>query len=428
MDLKYTVHYVLGTYEGDVTVYADDETEREQVIAEAQRILRQRAGAFPTGLYARSWRITEVEEVAEENPKKKRSRTKKPTAAELEVLASLEAARVDFWDLPEDEQTRQYFASDGADYRAATSLVKKGLADLQAAGSQDGEEWVRVSLSDEGARAILRRNPAGVTGTSGTIVVAARMGGAPVRISVEGAKLVGDVFVVHPSLRTSSELMAAARKKPSSWGLTHLPTGQLVATVHSKAWAEKLAKEISRFADEGISSSDVRVASHAMAGQNNEGIAYIAKVQRRSQRGKKHKEFPTFARFLAGRKKSRAPNPPHDVAMDAALAAAVGSLLGSLVGAVGGAAALGVVGGTIGGLVGGSSGIGGGALAGAIFGIPLGGFVGTIWGAVRQTRKELEEKGYDPRSAKILAGVGAGIAGPLSPLGAGVGAYLGAMD
>ena len=64
----------------------------------------------------------------------------------------------------------------------------------------------------------------------------------------------------------------------------------------------------------------------------------------------------------------------------------------------------------------------GGGVVGAIYGIPLGGAVGTIWGAVRQTGRVVGDH-PDAGGAKLGAGVGSAFFGPI---GAGLGAYVGA--
>ena len=56
-----TVKYQIGTYAGTVQVNCNPEDEAETIIARAKRILRNRAGSFPAGIYNESWRITNRE-------------------------------------------------------------------------------------------------------------------------------------------------------------------------------------------------------------------------------------------------------------------------------------------------------------------------------------------------------------------------------
>jgi hypothetical protein len=47
-DVHYKVHYEIATYEGDLVV-ADEDADREHVIARARAQLRQRCGHLPFG-------------------------------------------------------------------------------------------------------------------------------------------------------------------------------------------------------------------------------------------------------------------------------------------------------------------------------------------------------------------------------------------
>lgn len=233
---------------------------------------------------------------------------------------------------------------------------------------------------------------------------------------------VGEHLVIHPSVRTPHEVYEADGGEPHSWAVTHVPTGQLVATVRTKAWAKRLAKQIDDFSGAGIASAHTDDVQVAIGGPDMQRAQYIEHVARQSfetpaQRGK----FPTYKAWL---KHAHELNPDDDrenrktrAAVHAALGSLVGGLVGIVVGAVGGGA-LGLV---IGGLAGGAEGAAGGAMIGGAFGVPIGGYVGTIWGAVRQTGKALH--GVDAGTAKVAAGVGSAIFGPI---GAGVGGYLGA--
>lgn len=513
---KYTVHYVLGTYDGDVTVYADEDADTDHVIAKAKRIFWRDFGPRPIGLYAESWRVTGVEQL-DENPGGK-SRKKPPLDKhEREVLGSLEVAQLDYWDRAPEEQTRQYFQSDGALYKAAKRLVRRKLVEIQEEGTYQGNKWIRVSLTEKGARAwrsaapnpgklkqgcMVRVFPGGLSGLlsdedvyvafqkdgkvealiatpaedlseiedagydgksaldlevtrkqyktllkkarrtdnpakrrrngSNTIVVAV-MGphGQRVERVVHGAEMVDDVFVIHPSMRNLKEIEEGEQRRPSSWGITHVPTGQLVTTLPSKDWARKLSKQIIGFSDEGLDSSDVITAANAMGGPRLVRAQYMLHVYNQSQKPARQRgKFVTYAAWKKTKEAKELAKDletnPRDLATDAAVAAAVGSLVGGIIGAVGGGVAFGVVGGTLGLLSGGPVAGAGTAMVGAIFGIPVGAYVGTIWGAVRQTDKALE--GYDATSARVLAGLGAALTGPLAPVGAGVGAYLGTPE
>lgn len=239
------------------------------------------------------------------------------------------------------------------------------------------------------------------------------------------AELVGKHLLVHPSLRDPVEVLAAVTpgSTPQSYAITHVPTGQLVATVATDEWAKKLAKEINSFAGPGIASADVFEVQDAIGGPMLEGAEYITYSALSSFEGG---PFETLRRWRylnteLGRAMAHNPEAKEDRKARAAVSAAVGSLLGGLIGVVVGAVgggALGLVGGA---LLGGPEGAVGGLMVGAVFGIPLGLFIGTIWGAVRQTDRALH--GVDASTAKVAAGVGSVF---LGPIGAGLGAYLGA--
>jgi hypothetical protein len=53
--VRYRVHYAIADYEGDVIVFADENDEREHVIALAERELQRKTGPLPFG--ARSYQI-----------------------------------------------------------------------------------------------------------------------------------------------------------------------------------------------------------------------------------------------------------------------------------------------------------------------------------------------------------------------------------
>lgn len=59
MRYRYTVHYSVATYEGDLTVFADGDSEDEHIHALARKDLERRSGPWPFG--AQSFRITNKE-------------------------------------------------------------------------------------------------------------------------------------------------------------------------------------------------------------------------------------------------------------------------------------------------------------------------------------------------------------------------------
>jgi len=224
-------------------------------------------------------------------------------------------------------------------------------------------------------------------------------------------------LVVHPSVRTGEEVELAVQGRPSSWGITHGPTGALVATLADEKWAKQLAQEIEKSSGPGIGTLDVMQAQRVIGGPDMRRAQYIGHISRQSGETKKSRgKFPSFRKWSETAHEldeNPAPN-PEDLKEKAAIAAAVGSIVGLVGGSVLGAVVLGGV-----GLLGGS----GGAMAGAVLGIPLGGFVGSVWGAVRQTGEALGER-PGTRQAKVGAGVGTAFFGPV--IGSGVGAYMGA--
>lgn len=231
------------------------------------------------------------------------------------------------------------------------------------------------------------------------------------------AERVGENLVVHPSIRTAHEIYVADGGAPGSYAITHVPTGQLVANVRTAVAAKQLAKEINGFAGPGIASMNPAEVQYAIGGPDMARADYIFDASALSWRAAD--KLPTYAHW--SKHAQHNPASAEDRKSRAAVSAAIGSLIGGVIGAVVGAiggGALGLIGGS---LIGGPEGAIGGLIVGAVFGIPLGVYIGTIWGAVRQTGKALE--GIDAGSAKLAAGVGSAF---LGPIGAGLGAYLGA--
>jgi hypothetical protein len=267
-----------------------------------------------------------------------------------------------------------------------------------------------------------KRGAARTAGPGEIQVVVGKFGVTETR-TVPVAAVEGEVLAVHPSIRSLGEIERGTRKAPSEWSITHTPSGQVVATVRSKDWARRLAKEIAVFSDPGLQSPDPRTAANAIGGPGLGRVKYILHVARQSREPKsKRGKFPTFKQWE--KTATELDDNPSDLATQAAVAAAVGSLIGGIAGALGGAVILGVVGAGLGGAASGASGAATGAVVGGIYGVPLGSYIGTIWGAVRQTGKALE--GYPAGQARVLAGLGAGLTGPFAPAGAAVGAYVGA--
>ncbi len=431
---RYTVHYDVGTYEGDVVVWADTDAETDQVVAKAKREV-YRGARPPAGLYSEQWRVTEKVDLEddEENPKKARKgkKGKKPEfdEHEREVMFELDTAMVDGWRLPRKQQTRTYWKSDGEPYKAAKRLVKRGHAWVQDEGATNGKKWVEINMSDRGIAvwASFEQNPAKRgRARKDEIVVYIQTPGAPARSrAIRIDHFVDGVFAIHPSLRNIREIELGRRKRPQSHAITHVPTGQLVATVRTKDWAKKLAEQIVAFSDVGYESTDPHVVAHAVGGPGLRRAKYILHVSRQSMEpSKKRGKFPTFKAWE--KTSGGLEQNPEDLRTQAAVSAAVGSLVGGFIGALGGALILGGVGVVIGASMGAGTAVATGGAVGAAYGIPLGAYIGTIWGAVRQTERALE--GYPSTEARILAGLGAALTGPLAPVGAGVGAYLGAPE
>lgn len=247
------------------------------------------------------------------------------------------------------------------------------------------------------------------------------------RTAKVSAEWVTDSIVIHPSMRTLKEVQAAGRGKPATWAVTHLPSGQLVATVGSRKWARELATEIETMAGPGLGSPDPEVAAKAILSGSDAPLVYIGHIQRQSMETKPGK-FPKYDDWLFTSTELddhiALPN-PSNVKKEAAMAAAVGGIVGIFAGAAVGMVALGTIGGLLGGAFVnfGIEPVMVGALVGGVWGIPIGASIGTIWGSVRRTGKETGDS-----SAKMGAGLGS-LAGHfilMPPVGAALGAYLGA--
>lgn len=245
--------------------------------------------------------------------------------------------------------------------------------------------------------------------------------------------LVTDHFAVHPSVRSAKEVETAT-KRATFYGVSHRGSGQLVATVRGQEWATKLARELEKISDPGVALPDPTQAAYAIGGRSLERVPYILHVQRQAQKPKSSRgDFPTFSRWKKSAKELDNPPNEADLKSRAAVAAAIGALVGGVVGSVAGLAVVGAAGAVFGLALGGVENATGGAMMGAIMGIPVGYVVGTVWGAVRQTGQALDTPdARDPITGELPKGYGTARTGAavggvfFGPIGAGVGAYLGA--
>lgn len=226
-------------------------------------------------------------------------------------------------------------------------------------------------------------------------------------------------LLVHPSLRTAREAeLGCLGRKPQSFAVTHVPTGQLVATVQNPCAAIMLAEEIEQFASPGIASPNVLEAQAAIGGPHMWNARFIAEFSQQS-------DAPTSV-HLRTHDRWLEQNPGADGLLllesdrknRAAVAAASGWLVGALAGITIGVVSGGVLFGLLGAAMAGVEGIAPGIVLGGIMGVPLGYGIGTIWGAVTQTDEVTEGP-----SAPLAAGIGAAL---LGPIGAAVGAYVAA--
>ena len=53
-----TVHYEIGTYEGEVHVNASPDDDDDFIIAKAKRVAAHRFGPMPLGMYRERWKVT----------------------------------------------------------------------------------------------------------------------------------------------------------------------------------------------------------------------------------------------------------------------------------------------------------------------------------------------------------------------------------
>ena len=65
MNVIYTVHYTVATYEGDIQVVTDTDADSDYIKAKARRLLKQRCGGVGLPFGAESWKITNKRECTE---------------------------------------------------------------------------------------------------------------------------------------------------------------------------------------------------------------------------------------------------------------------------------------------------------------------------------------------------------------------------
>ena len=193
-------------------------------------------------------------------------------------------------------------------------------------------------------------------------------------------------FLIHPSMRTDDEL--AVMDHPSSYGVTHMKTGKLVATVGRPDVAMYIADQLVENAKdmETVLLSDdpeevVRDGFPARA------MEYLIDIQRMPD---DTEAYPSYAYWLETAGAGRMRN-PKATPLNAAIYATLGRILGGLGGTLAGIFVGGALGGLGGGVLGAMGGVAGTAmLGGAAIGAPIGGMiggvVGTIWGTMRGVR------------------------------------------
>jgi len=288
----------------------------------------------------------------------------------------------------------------------------------------EGNENEYVALNPQSLVNLLRRvNPANrEVVTTAVIPVMVEDKNGKKKVKMVKAEWVTDTVMIHPSMRSCAELKQATGNKVRNWSVTHVPTGQLIATVGNRTWARELARELALLGGPGLRSPDPEIAQRALMRFGDTVKLYLQHIQRQSME-KDPGEFVSYETYVATSSELDGPitNPDEGkkaLAASAALGGLVGALTGAGVGLIAGAAL-----GAAGGALFGAGGAATGAVVGGIYGIPLGFSIGTIWGSVRRVREDGGDEG-----ARLGAGLGsfAGHFVLLPPLGAAVGAYLGA--
>jgi hypothetical protein len=57
-----TVKYNIGTYSGEVEVTCEPEDDNEQIIAKAKKLLKQKVGSYPAGMYYEHYKVIRPED------------------------------------------------------------------------------------------------------------------------------------------------------------------------------------------------------------------------------------------------------------------------------------------------------------------------------------------------------------------------------
>jgi len=287
----------------------------------------------------------------------------------------------------------------------------------------EGNDNEYLALNPQSLGNLLRRvNPSEENVVTAVIPVMVEGKDGKQKIKKVRAEWVTDTVMIHPSMRSKGELDKATGNVMRNWSVTHVPTGQLIATVGNRRWARSLASEIAKLGGPALRSPDPEIAQRALLRHGDTVVLYLQHIQRQSME-KDPGEFVSYETYVATSSELDGPitNPDEGkkaLAASAALGGLVGALTGAGIGLITGAAL-----GAAGGALFGAGGAATGAVVGGIYGIPLGFSIGTIWGSVRRVREDGGDEG-----ARLGAGLGsfAGHFVLLPPLGAAVGAYLGA--
>jgi hypothetical protein len=56
------VKYNIGTYCGEVEVTCEPDDDNEQIIARAKKLLKQKVGSYPAGMYYEHYKVIRPEE------------------------------------------------------------------------------------------------------------------------------------------------------------------------------------------------------------------------------------------------------------------------------------------------------------------------------------------------------------------------------
>ena len=233
-------------------------------------------------------------------------------------------------------------------------------------------------------------------------------------------------LIIHPSVRTPEEIKAAAAGEPTSFAVSHAPTGLLVATLPDYVTAVWTARQlVENSPDIGAAfAQDPAVVTFAGLPQFADDYLVYVQIEAQEPNVDPAKDLLAYDAWLAANRDELmlAANPMQPKGK-AALYAALGSLVGTLGGLAVGFLVGGVLGGAVGAVVGGGEGAAGGAMIGGVLGMPVGATVGTIYGSVRGT--DYVYPGEPGRQARLAAGIG-GFLWPV--VGSAVGAAVFAPD